>query len=153
VLADVGLRIMPELTKSPSEPDDVVAALGKRLGGLPEAVRSRVAAHDLQRIERPLALLEHFWATISNDLSSNPSGDLVRLAESGFFAITTDEAALSRYALELRLLELMGLGVDTKPLEARIRALEESSASLVRQLARARSEADWRKLLRSSKSA
>jgi hypothetical protein len=52
VLADVGLRFLPELKQPSSHPDDVIAGLARRLGTLPEALRSRVAARDLERIER-----------------------------------------------------------------------------------------------------
>jgi MoxR-like ATPase len=147
VLADIGLRIVPELTNAPHQPDDVIAGLARRLSALPETLRSRVVARDLERIERPVALLERFWSALSDDLTGDPAPSLARLAQSGFFGITTDEAALSRFALELRLLELLGLGADVKPLEARLRALEESSTSLVRELARSRSETDWQKVL------
>jgi hypothetical protein len=147
VLAQVGLRILPELTQRPSQPDDVISALSTRLAALPEALRKRVVARDLERIERPITLLERFWAALTRDLSKDPAPALERLAQSGFFAITTDEAALSRFALELSLLELLGLGGGPKPLVARIRALEEKSSALVRELTERQAEADWKKLL------
>ena len=147
VLAQVGLRLLPAHTQRADQPDDVISALATRLASLPESLRKRVAARDLERIERPVALLERFWAALSRDLSKDPASALERLAQSGFFAITTDEAALSRFALDLRLLELLGLGSEPKPLVARIRALEESSTALVRDLVARRSEANWKKLL------
>jgi MoxR-like ATPase len=151
VLADIALRILPELTKPSNHPDEVVAGLGRRLAGLSESVRARVAARDLERIERPVSLLERYWAAVSGDLPADPLLGLTRLAQSGFFAITADEAALSRFSLELDLITLMALGADPKPVAARIRLLEERSSGLVRELARSRSEANWRKVVRSAK--
>ena len=151
VLADVGLRVLPELTRAATEPDDVVAALGKRLGALPDPLRTRLGARDLERVERPLALLERFWARLSEDLPSDAPPALAKLSHSGFFTLTSDEAALARFALELRLLELLNLGVDTKPLAARIRALEEQSSSAVRAFGRQRADDVWKNVLGSTR--
>ena len=147
VLADLALRILPELTQSPNHPEDVVTRLAERLASLPEALRARIATRDLERIERPVTLLERFWKALSSELPSDPAPALAHLSQSGFFTIVSDEAALSRFALELRLLELLALGVDVKALKARVRALEESSTSAVRELARSRSEANWKTVL------
>jgi hypothetical protein len=142
VLAEIGLRVTPELTNPGKRPEEVMIGLRAKLGEMPDAVCRGVCARDTARIERSIAFLEQFWQSLQTPPAA-PEVVLRRFAKSGFFVITTEEAALSRFALEAKLVGSLIPGANVDGLLRRISELNETSNKTVRNLVEQRSKRQW----------
>jgi hypothetical protein len=133
VLAEVALRVAPEVALSgsasdekpgvgpatliaPSSPEarsaEGVPALAALLAELPEEARSGILKLDFERIERALGLLERWWDELDaagarpapSEEGSRDEQILRGIVRSRFFSVLMDESALVRFLLEVRLL-------------------------------------------------
>ncbi|MBX7195989.1 MAG: hypothetical protein K1X94_28295, partial [Sandaracinaceae bacterium] len=82
------------------------AALEGLMRKLPEPLRRSSAEADLSRVERAVALLEAWWATLSAEDRplDDAQGRLRTIVDSRFLEVVLDEAALLRFALEARVI-------------------------------------------------
>lgn len=147
-LAEVALRVAPELAVAGPAPGDGLAAIAELLASMPEPLRSKAVALDMDRISRALAYLEAWWTALSREAPADPDArevHLKQLVSSRFFRVLLDESALVRFVLEARL--IAELFPDRAPqaaaLRARVDALQEGARRRVLDLVRARADAAW----------
>lgn len=149
-LAEVSLITLPVLFKDISNPADASRAIATLCEKLPETVQERVVEGDLARITRALEFLERFWARLQ-DQGNDTESRLRIIVESRFFDIVWDDSALTRFALEARLV------ADVFPkqeqavtsVRARIEDLDQKTRTVVTELFQSRSDAHWAGALRS----
>lgn len=148
-LAEIALVVARDLVgsaPSPAEAASVIAALCARL---PDGVRGRVVEADLARISRALDYLDRFWTS----LMALPGDDEARvrtIVESRFFDVLWDESALTRFALEARVVAdvFPGHAEAIEAVKRRLDALDESTRAALTDLFRRRSNAAWAATLR-----
>lgn len=100
----------PDRPLASDSPDDLVNALSGLVGALPADLRAEIVALDLGRVERAVALMLAWWKRLAPVAETAcASGETPKmgsahseLADSKFFHVTRDEAALLRFALEPR---------------------------------------------------
>jgi MoxR-like ATPase len=175
VLAEVALRVAPEVAGpvpeaaslvasplAPSSPEarsaEGVPALAALLAELAPEPRSAILHLDFERIERALSHLERWWEDLDQAGRSEVSGDeegspdeqiLRKIVRSRFFSVLTDESALVRFILEVRLLaELFpDHAARAEALRARLHELGERARRRMMELFRRRGDAAWATLL------
>lgn len=173
VLAEVALRVAPEIALSESIPEpnekstpaapltspearaaEGVPALAALLAELPGDTRSHVVRLDFERIERALGLLERWWDDldgIGEGSASGLSDDAIirKIVRSRFFSVLMDESALVRFVLEVRLLaELFpDHAARAEILRERLHDLGERARRRLIELFRRRGDAAWASLL------
>ncbi len=148
-LAEVALVAFPSLFKDVANPADASRAIAAMCEKLPENVRQRIVEGDLARISRALEYLETFWADLQDD-GKDTESRLRTIVESRFFDIVWDDSALTRFALESRVV------ADVFPkheatvgvVRARIEDLDQKTRTVVTELFRSRSDANWASALR-----
>jgi hypothetical protein len=149
-LAEVSLIALPVLFKDMSNPMEAARAIAGMCEQLPEGVQERIVAGDLGRVARALDFLEQFWENLQK-----PGNDTERrlraIVESRFFDIVWDDSALTRFALEARLVgdvfPKQEQAVAT--VRARIDGFDQKTRAVVTDLFRSRSDANWDSALRS----
>jgi hypothetical protein len=173
VLAEVALRVAPEVASSgsdekpgiapaaliaPSSPEarwaEGVPALAALLADLPEEARGGILKLDFDRIERALGLLERWWDALdrtgaSSKEESSDEQILRRIVRSRFFSVLMDESALVRFLLEVRLLaELFpDHAARAEVLRERLHELGERVRRRLIELFRRRGDAAWASLV------
>jgi MoxR-like ATPase len=146
-LAELCLTISRSELERIQTPAELLVRITEKLGEIPEAIRADVAASDLERIARPVTLLEGWWQSLLAGAEPDADAELRRLSESRFFHVVRDEGALVRFALEARLLAELLPGTEVQPLRARIELLDETSLRRVRELLGRRNDAQWSAIL------
>lgn len=138
-LAEVALRV------SASEGGGSEAELSATLGALPAALALEVATLDLERTGRAVDFLHRWWAELAPDgrTPSSPSS-LEPLLE-----LAWDEAALTRFALEARLVEQLvpEAAEQARALRERIDALDAVTRAASLALVAGRAEAVFERTL------
>jgi energy-coupling factor transporter ATP-binding protein EcfA2 len=143
-LADICLRIAPELADALQDPSQGVGASVELLRSLPKATRDELARRDLNRIRQSVELLENWFEALSVKLPNKPDEAMRALAESQFFRVTRDESALARVALEAQLVARVFEGTDVTALLERIGSLDTRSTALLHATIAARSDEAWK---------
>ncbi len=146
-LVDICLCIAPDLGRKLEAPPSAVARLGGLLQHIPAATRDELAARDLARMDWAIETLERWFDTVAAQLPADPAEALVHLAKSRFYEITRDESALTRFALEARLVRDVFSNANVRPLLIRLADLERKSWGLVQQTAAARTQRAWQQTL------
>jgi MoxR-like ATPase len=142
VLADLALRVAPELREPAAGAAIDHAAIRAVVQQLPEPTRATAASADLDRVDRAVTYLERWWDAIA---AAEGDAALQSVAESGFFQVVWDESALVRFALEAELVAsiLPEAEPGAKALAARITRLEQASHDRALALLAARGDAAW----------
>jgi MoxR-like ATPase len=146
-LLDICLCIAPDLGRKLEAPPSAVARLGGLLQHLPGATRDELIARDLARMDWAIETLERWFDGVAAHLPTDPADALVHLAKSRFYEVTRDESALTRFALEARLVRDVFPTANVRPLLNRLADLERKSWGLVQQTAAARTQQAWQKTL------
>jgi hypothetical protein len=148
VLAEVALRVAPDVAAAGETPEEGLEALAGLLAGIPEPARGRAVSLDVERITRAVTYLERWWDALAQatPLSPERADELLKvIVGSRFFDVLLDESALARFVLEAKL--VAELFPDRAPeataLRARVDALQERSRRRVMDLVRARADAAW----------
>jgi MoxR-like ATPase len=133
-IVDFYLRAVPARGEELRDPDLVVRRVAEVVAGFPADTREPLARRDVAQLERELAYLERWWAAVTASLPNETASALDILVESGFFQLTHDEGALTRFALEAQLVGMVfGRGHVTALLE-RTAELERASSGLAQKL-------------------
>lgn len=148
----LALRLSPPLPGATPTPLGVATPTLELVQSLPAEILQAMADADLARIERSVRFLEEWWQALSRDPSpdrSQHNRQLKLLADSRFFIITQDEGALSRFALEARLLgEAFPLAqAQAQELQERLVRLDRESLAAGRALAHGHSDLAWNEVL------
>ncbi len=149
-LAEVSLLAIPVMFKDLTNPTEAARAIATMCEKLPESIQERVVAGDLARISRALDFLEKFWDHLQAK-GTDTESRLRSIVESRFFDIVWDDSALTRFALEARLI------ADVFPqqestvvaVRERIEAFDQKTRNVVTELFQSRSDAQWSNSLRS----
>lgn len=149
-LAEVSLLAIPVMFKDLTNPTEAARAIATMCEKLPESIQERVVAGDLARISRALDFLEKFWDHLQGK-GTDTESRLRSIVESRFFDIVWDDSALTRFALEARLI------ADVFPqqestvvaVRERIEAFDQKTRNVVTELFQSRSDAQWSNSLRS----
>lgn len=149
-LAEVSLLAVPVMFKDLTNPAEAAGAIAAMCAKLPESIQERVVAGDLARISRALDFLEKFWDILLTK-GTDTESRLRVIVESRFFDIVWDDSALTRFALEARLIG------DVFPrqepavvaVRERIEAFDQKTRNVVTALFQSRSDAQWSSSLRS----
>lgn len=152
-LAEVSLIALPVLFQDLTNPAEAARAIASMCEKLPESIQEKIVAGDLARINRALYFLERFWENLQS-AGADTEVRLRTIVESRFFDIVWDDSALTRFALEARLV------ADVFPkqehavvtVRARIEDFDQKTRNVVTDLFRSRSDAQWSSSLRSNKS-
>jgi hypothetical protein len=148
-LAEVSLLALPTHFKDLTNPTEAARAIAGMCEKLPEVVQERIVAGDLARVTRALHFLEQFWENVQKQ-GSDTETRLRAIVESRFFDIIWDDSALTRFALEARLV------ADVFPkqeqavvaVRARIEDFDSKTRAVVTKLFHSRSDANWATTLR-----
>ncbi len=148
-LAEIALVVARDLVGAAPSPAEAAAVIATLCARLPDGVRGRVVEADLARIGRALDYLDRFWTS----LMALPGDDEARvrtIVESRFFDILWDESALTRFALEARVVAdvFPGHAEAIEVARRRLDALDESTRAALTDLFRRRSDAAWAATLR-----
>ena len=152
-LVDVAMTLLPGLTDGGADPAESLDRVRDLVGTLPDALREQVVRQDLDRIEKPTALLESWWDDIERSVEGQREEDAIRvIVLSKFFKLTMDEQALVRYLLELDLVArtLPRAEKQASALRRRIEALAKQSTSAAHRILDARAKRHWAKVLEPS---
>lgn len=149
-LAEVSLLAIPVMFKDLTNPAEAARAIATMCEKLPASIQERVVAGDLARISRALDFLEKFWDNLQAQ-GTDTESRLRSIVESRFFDIVWDDSALTRFALEARLI------ADVFPqqesavvaVRERIEAFDQKTRNVVTELFQSRSDAQWSNSLRS----
>lgn len=157
-LVQVFVQLLGEV--DPLTPEQAIPRLRDALAALPPALTDRALAVDLGRIERALGFFERFWETLEREAfarveQADPPveaaiDDALRtVVKSGFFHLTTDEAALARFELEAELVTMLfpSAQASTDALRERAAGLATRSRERLAALFAKRAEARWARLL------
>jgi hypothetical protein len=158
VLAEVALRVAPELAASGATPDEGLETIAALLAEIPEPLRGRVVSLDVERIAKAVAYLETWWERLSHAPLPEPShadAHLKELVKSRFFDVLLDESALVRFVLEARLVSELfpDRAAEVAAIRARVDSLQERARQRVLDLVRARADAAWAGTLAAASSA
>ena len=150
-LVEIALRTCPALAR-PSAPEAAIRGVSDVVQMLPEPLRAELAALELARIGRALDYLEAWWAALLGPSAEGRALDPARLdvlASSRFLAIAHEDATLTRFSLEARLVGeiLPEREIEVNAARARIARLEASTTASVRALLEVRADAAWEKVL------
>jgi MoxR-like ATPase len=153
-LVEIALRTCPSLAH-PKTPDAAMRGVADVVHAVPEGLRAELSGLELARIGRALAYLETWWTALVGNVERGGELDTTRLetvARSRFLAIAHDDATLTRFSLEARLVgEILPERADeVNAMRARIAQLEASITSAVTALLHARADAKWSEVLGSS---
>jgi MoxR-like ATPase len=148
-LAEVSLIALPVFLPDLTNPAEAARAIASMCEKLPDSIQDKVVEGDLARINRALFLLERFWENLQS-AGADTEARLRTIVESRFFDIVWDDSALTRFALEARLV------ADVFPkheqavaaVRGRIEALDQKTRDVVTELFRSRSDAQWSNSLR-----
>lgn len=143
VLADLALRIAPELRSEEAARGVDPAAVRAVVAQLPEETRARAAAADLARIDRAIGYLERWWEGLGR--AATGEGALRELVTSGIYQVVWDESALARFALEAELVSsiLPDAAPRAAELVRRTGALDRTTHERALELLSARGDAAW----------
>jgi hypothetical protein len=141
-LAEVALRVAPELASAKGAPDP--AALQVLLSQLSSEQRQRAGRIDLERIERAVAYLESWWRALSSG-TLPVHQRLEAVIKSRFFDVIWDEEALARFALEALLVAelLPEHRTDALALDQRITTLDRETRRAAQAMLRSRTDEAW----------
>ncbi|UQA62032.1 AAA family ATPase [Polyangium aurulentum] len=148
-LAEIALVVAKETISAAPSPAEAASAVAMLCARLPDGVRGRVVDADLARIGRALDYLERFWSSLMT-LPGDDEARVRTIVESRFFDILWDESALTRFALEARVVVdiFPGHGEAVEVVKKRLDALDESTRAALTDLFRRRSNAAWAVTLR-----
>jgi MoxR-like ATPase len=148
-LAEIALVVAKDTINAAPSPAEAASVIARLCSRLPDGVRARVVEGDLARIGRALDYLERFWARLMT-LPGDDEARVKTVVESRFFDILWDESALTRFALEARVVVEVfpGHGEDVASVKKRLDALDESTRAALTDLFRRRSNAAWAVTLR-----
>ena len=147
---ELAVGISPDRATIESTPDALVSTVESAIASLPAPLRAEVITLDISRIDRAVAFVEGWWRELQRGLgASHPDDAIAFLAKSKFFAVTRDEGALLRFALEARVVgDVFPEAAERiAPLRARIDGLEKDSSEMLNTLRRGRADAAWNELL------
>jgi hypothetical protein len=148
-LLELALHIAPALPHAPDSPPAAVARVAELARDLPGNMSEKVAAIDLDRLDRTVTFFERWFADVTKaaDAAADP---VAALADSGFFQVTRDERALFRFSLETRLVSEVfpWCAEHAAQLRTRLEVLEQKSQERVRELLRKRADEEWAAMLR-----
>lgn len=144
-LAETCLRLLDDGSASVPKPSELVSSIREQLAKLGDDLKKRIVERDTARILRPIELLERWWEALDQSTKSagDPNEALLSMVRSRFFHVTRDESALTRFALEARLLSELFPQADLTPVSRRISELDTRTLSRVAQLLHERTEARW----------
>ena len=153
MLAEIALRIAPELTRGAARPEDSVAALAALLAQIPEPTRAQVVRFDLDRIARTVDYLERWWKWLSElgvdgvELSPRKidSMRLAAMVNSKFFRVLLDDLAPMRFALEARIVAEIfpDCTAAAAALRTRLESLQLRARQRVTELLHRRANEAW----------
>ena len=125
-----------------------MAALAELARDLPQDLARSVAEVDMGRLERAVTFLERWGASLT-ELAGSGEELLRAYAQSGFFHVLTDEQALLRTSLEIRLVAdvFPAVAEAAERLRERIEVVEGRSHARVKELLGKRSEEAWASML------
>jgi hypothetical protein len=148
-LLEIALRVAPGRMAEPAQPEEAAAALAELARDLPQELARAVAEVDLGRLERAVTFLERWGASLA-DLAGSGEELLHAYAKSGFFHVLTDEQALLRTSLEIRLVAdvFPAVAEPAERLRERVEVIEGRSHDRVKELLGKRSEEAWASMLR-----
>jgi MoxR-like ATPase len=134
LIVDFYLRIVPNEGRDLRDPDLVVKRVAEAVEAFPAETREALARRDLAQLEAELAYLERWWANLAGALPADQRPALERVVASRFFQLTHDEGALTRFALEARLVGMVFGAARVEALVQRAESLERSSAAVAQGL-------------------
>lgn len=149
-LAEVSLLALPVHFKDMTNPTEAARAIAGMCEKLPESIQERVVTGDLARVTRALDFLEQFWESLQKH-GDDTETRLRTIVESKFFDIVWDDSALTRFALEARLVADVFPKQEQAVAEvrARIENFDQKTRAVVTDLFQSRSDANWASTLRS----
>jgi MoxR-like ATPase len=133
-IVDFYLRVVTGRGEDPLDPDLVVRRVAEVVAAFPADAREPLARRDLAQLEADVGYLERWWAEIAAVLPAAARPALERLVASRFFQLTHDEGALTRFALEARLVGMVFGRERVAALLDRAAALERASAATAQRL-------------------
>ena len=147
-LLEIALRVAPGRMIEPAQPEAAAAALAELARDLPQELARSVAEVDLGRLERAVTFLERWGASLA-EVSGSGEELLRAYAQSGFFHVLTDEQALLRTSLEIRLVAdvFPAVAEAAERLRERVEVVEGRSHDRVKELLSKRSEEAWASML------
>ena len=148
-LVEIALRTCAALAR-PTAPEATMRGVAEVVSALPESLRADLATLELARIDRALDYLEAWWTAIVGPESATLDHSLLEVvAASRFLSIAHDDATLTRFSLEARLVGeiLPECAEEVNAMRARIAKLEASMTSSVSSLLETRANAAWSEVL------
>ena len=135
LIVELYLRVVPGRGEDLRDPDVVVRRVGEVVAALPAETVEPLALQDLAELEGDVTYLERWWASLAGALASGPLAALQGLVASRFFQVTHDEGALTRLALEARLVGMVFGAARVEALLERVATLERASTGVAQSLA------------------